>query len=159
MSYASLDAVDAAKRPRIAIEAVTPSVDGGRFPVKTIAGRAVTVEADIFADGHEVLRAEILWRGPKGGEWKRAPMAELVNDRWRGAFTPLEIGRQEFLIEAWWDDFGTFRRDLTKKRDAGVDVALEAEEGIEMLEAHSARAEPSLPARSPTPRSAPVRST
>ena len=142
MSYASIDAVDAAKRPRIAIEAVTPTVDGGRFPVKTIVGRPVEVEADIFADGHEVLRAEILWRGPRGGEWKRAPMAEIVNDRWTGAFTPDEIGRQEFLIEAWWDDFGTFRRDLTKKRDAGVDVSLETDEGIQMLEEHSAKAEP-----------------
>ena len=142
MSYASPDAVDAAKRPRIAIEAVTPSVDDGRFPVKTIAGRPVTVEADIFADGHEVLRAEVLWRGPKGGEWKRAPMTELVNDRWRGGFTPDEIGRQEFLVEAWWDDFGTFRRDLTKKRDAGVDVTLETEEGVQMLEEHSSKAEP-----------------
>ena len=142
MSYASPDAVDAAQRPRIAIEAVTPSVDDGRFPVKTIAGRPVTVEADIFADGHEVLRAEVLWRGPKGGEWKRAPMTELVNDRWRGGFTPDEIGRQEFLVEAWWDDFGTFRRDLTKKRDAGVDVTLETEEGVQMLEEHSSKAEP-----------------
>ena len=43
MSYASIDAVDAAKRPRIAIEAVTPTVDGGRFPVKTIAGRPIEV--------------------------------------------------------------------------------------------------------------------
>lgn len=144
MSYASIDAAEAAKSPRIAIEAVTPAVDGGRFPVKTIAGRPVTVEADIFADGHEVLRAEILWRGPKGGEWKRAPMTELVNDRWRGSFTPDEIGRQDFIIEAWWDDFGTFRRDLTKKRDAGVEVSLETEEGVLMLEEQSAKAEPAL---------------
>ena len=142
MSYASIDAVDAAKRPRIAIEAVTPTVDDGRFPVKTIVGRPVAVEADIFADGHEVLRAEILWRGPKGGDWKRATMTELANDRWTGAFTPDEIGRQEFLVEAWWDDFGTFRRDLAKKRDAGVEVSLETDEGIQMLEEYSAKADP-----------------
>jgi starch synthase (maltosyl-transferring) len=140
MPDASVDAAEAARRPRIAIEAVTPSVDGGRFPVKTIVGRVVTVEADIFADGHEVLRAEIVWRGPGDADWRREPMAELVNDRWRGAFTPRGIGLHHYAIEAWWDDFGTFRRDLTKKRDAGIDVALETDEGLQLLEEHAASA-------------------
>ncbi|RXF75322.1 alpha-1,4-glucan--maltose-1-phosphate maltosyltransferase [Hansschlegelia zhihuaiae] len=140
MPDASVDAAEAAGRPRIAIEAVTPSVDAGRFPVKTIIGRAVTVEADIFADGHEVLRAEILWRGPDDADWRREPMAELVNDRWRGAFTPTGIGPHSYAIEAWRDDFGTFRRDLTKKREAGIDVALETDEGLQLLEDHASAA-------------------
>jgi len=38
------------------IEAVSPSVDGGRFPVKRIAGEDCVVEADIFRDGHEVIK-------------------------------------------------------------------------------------------------------
>ena len=140
MSYASIDAAEAVNRPRIAIEAVTPSVDGGRFAVKTIVGREIVVEADIFADGHEVLRAEIVWRGPGETEWRREPMTELVNDRWRGTFAPTAIGRHDYAIEAWWDDFGTFRRDLTKKRDAGVDVALETDEGLQLLEEHASSA-------------------
>ena len=42
-------------RPRIVIEGVTPEIDGGRFPIKRIIGDKVAVEADIFADGHDVL--------------------------------------------------------------------------------------------------------
>jgi starch synthase (maltosyl-transferring) len=133
MPQASTEAVDAAKRPRIAIEAVTPTVDGGRFPVKTIVGRPVPVEADIFADGHEVLKADVLWRGPGEAEFRRSPMLFVSNDRWEGSFTPQTIGRHEIAIEAWWDEFGTFRRDLTKKREAGLDVALETDEGLEIL--------------------------
>jgi starch synthase (maltosyl-transferring) len=134
------DAVEAAARPRIAIEAVTPAIDGGRFAVKTIVSRTVAVEADVFADGHEVLRAEVLWRGPGDADWRRAPMTELANDRWRGSFTPETIGRHHYAVEAWWDDFGTFRRDLTKKRDAGQDVTLETDEGLALLEEHAAAA-------------------
>jgi starch synthase (maltosyl-transferring) len=141
MTDASVDAAEAAQSPRIAIEAVTPSVDNGRFPVKTVVGTAITVEADIFADGHEVLRAEVLWRGPDG-EWRREPMRELVNDRWRGAFTPERIGRHEYVVEAWWDDFATFRRDLTKKVEAGLDVTLETEEGLQILEHAATNAAP-----------------
>ncbi|GLK81496.1 alpha-1,4-glucan--maltose-1-phosphate maltosyltransferase [Methylopila turkensis] len=134
MTDAPLDAIEAARRPRIAIEAVSPTVDGGRFPVKTVIGRGIVVEADVFADGHEVLRAEVVWRPRGASDWRRAEMAELPNDRWRAAFTPDAIGRHEFAVEAWWDDFGTFRRDLTKKREAGLDVALETDEGLILLE-------------------------
>ncbi|GLK67374.1 alpha-1,4-glucan--maltose-1-phosphate maltosyltransferase [Hansschlegelia plantiphila] len=140
MLQASPDAADAATRPRIAIEAVTPTVDGGRFPVKTVVARSVTVEADVFADGHEVLRADVLWRGPNEQEFRREPMTFLLNDRWRAAFTPEQIGRHDLAIEAWWDEFGTFRRDLTKKREAGLDVALETDEGLHLLEEAAANA-------------------
>ncbi len=141
MLKASSEAAAATERPRIAIESITPTVDGGRFPVKTIVGRPLTIEADIFADGHEVLKAEVLWRREGSGDWSRATMHELVNDRWSASFTPGVIGAHEFAIEAWWDDFGTFRRDLTKKRDAGLDVKLETDEGLQMLEEHAAAAD------------------
>ena len=130
----SAGAVEAARRPRIAIEALSPTVDAGRFPVKTIVGRPLTVEADIFADGHDMLLADVLWRGPDDQEFRRAPMKLVANDRWRAVLTPEAIGRHEIVVEAWWDEFGTFRRDLTKKREVGLDVMLETEEGLILLE-------------------------
>ena len=44
-------------RRRVVIEAVSPEVDGGRFPAKRAIGETVTVEADVFADGHDALAA------------------------------------------------------------------------------------------------------
>ena len=41
-------------RSRVIIENVTPEVDGGTFAVKRVRCERVIVEADIFADGHEV---------------------------------------------------------------------------------------------------------
>ena len=52
----------AALRPPVVIERVTPQVSGGPFASKRIIGRPITVEADIFADGHDELAAELLWR-------------------------------------------------------------------------------------------------
>jgi starch synthase (maltosyl-transferring) len=140
MLKASVAAVEAANSPRIAIESVTPTVDGGRFPVKTVVSRPLVFEADIFADGHDVLKADVLWRGPDDREFRRAPMTYLSNDRWQAAIAPEAIGRHDVVIEAWWDEFGTFRRDLTKKREAGLDVALETDEGLDILEAAAAKA-------------------
>ncbi|TCR68274.1 alpha-1,4-glucan:maltose-1-phosphate maltosyltransferase [Bosea sp. BK604] len=119
---------------RIAIEGVMPTVDGGRFPVKGTVGNTVDVTADIFSDGHDVLAAELLWRGADEQEWSRTPMQYVVNDRWQARFPLLRVGKHQFAIEAWWSEFGTYRRDLMKKRDAGLDVALEVVEGKLILE-------------------------
>ncbi len=127
---------------RIAIEAVSPAVDGGRFPVKRGVGDLVEVSADIFSDGHEVLAAELLWRAADTKDWSRVPMTLVANDRWRAEFPLARTGRHVFAIEAWWSDFGTYRRDLVKKRDAGLDVALEITEGRLLLERFAQSAEP-----------------
>jgi starch synthase (maltosyl-transferring) len=42
---------------RAIVENVRPNVDGGRFPIKRTPGETVTVAADIFADGHDVIVA------------------------------------------------------------------------------------------------------
>jgi len=49
-------------RIRAVIERVTPIVDGGRFPIKRIVDDVVRVEADAFADGHDVVEARLLHR-------------------------------------------------------------------------------------------------
>ncbi|MEZ2409290.1 alpha-1,4-glucan--maltose-1-phosphate maltosyltransferase [Bosea sp. RCC_152_1] len=119
---------------RIAIENVSPVVDNGRFPVKRVAGDQVTVSADIFGDGHDVIEVELLWRPSQDSEWSRKTMQHLSNDRWQATFPILETGRHVFAIEAWWSEFGTFRRDFAKKREAGLDLTLEIQEGRLLLE-------------------------
>ena len=126
-------AVEAAAAPRIVIDAVAPAVDHGRFAVKRLAGDAVTVSTDIFADGHDVLSAALLWRAADESDWQREPMRPTVNDRWEASFTPVRVGRHSFTIEAWWDEWRTLRRDLVRKREAGQDVAAEIEEGLQLL--------------------------
>jgi starch synthase (maltosyl-transferring) len=48
-------------RARIVIEGVKPEIDGGRFPTKRVIGEKVVVEADIFADGHDMITAILLY--------------------------------------------------------------------------------------------------
>ncbi len=103
---------------RVVIEGVSPEIDGGRFPAKSIIGDEVTVEADIFADGHDVISAYLLYRRANEATWTETPMQFLVNDRWQGSFTASEPGSYLYTITAWVDQFKTWRQDLKKRVEA-----------------------------------------
>lgn len=119
--------------PRFHIEGLFPCVDGGRYAVKRIAGEFVDVWADIFRDGHDVLAAALMWRRDGEPDWHREPMQLHSNDRWHGRFVPPEPGYYLFAVEAWTDQYGTWRKEFTLKRTAGQDVTLEAREGYDLL--------------------------
>jgi starch synthase (maltosyl-transferring) len=126
--------------PRIVIDNISPTVDGGRFPAKRVIGEPVAVEADVFTDGHELLNVEMVWRAADETDWRRVPMQDLGNDRWQAVMVPDRIGRYEFTIQAWWDKYGTFCRNLEAKRKAGADISVEIAEGRELVEGAKARA-------------------
>jgi starch synthase (maltosyl-transferring) len=119
--------------PRFCIEDIYPCVDCGRYPVKRIAGETVDVWADIFREGHDAIATALLWRPDGAADWQRVPMQLHNNDRWHGRFTPPEPGLYLFAIEAWTDQFATWRKEFRLKQEAGQDVALEAREGYELL--------------------------
>jgi starch synthase (maltosyl-transferring) len=115
------------------IEDVYPSVDGGRFPVKRIAGERVEVWADILRDGDGVIGAALTWRRELDRDWKREPMTLHSDDRWFGSFVPPEPGAYVYAIEVWTDEFATWRRGLELRQRSGADVTLDAIEGAGLL--------------------------
>jgi starch synthase (maltosyl-transferring) len=123
---------------RVVIQYPTPSVDGGRFPVKRCVGDSVVVEADAFRDGHDILRAVVRHRGPGQSGWQESEMqridAHLGGVRWGGAFDVDRSGRWEYTVEAWTDVFGTWRDELERKLAADQhDLAGEMSEGTILL--------------------------
>ncbi len=119
--------------PRLAIEAITPKVDDGQFPVRRIIGETVVVEADIIGDGHHKLAAELKWRVAEGASWQRVPMTLVANDRWRAEFPLVRLGRHFFAVAAWQDEFASFVDEIKKKSNAGISIRLEIEEGLRLV--------------------------
>ena len=140
---------------RVVIERVRPQVDGGRFAIKRTPGETVEVQADVLADGHDVVIAMLRDRPVDGPErtrrrasdnrpaWRETPMSLVASgtDRWSAAFTVGRIGKHEYAIEAWVDQFASWRRDLRVKAAAGQDVPLEIIEGSVLVRAAAARAD------------------
>jgi starch synthase (maltosyl-transferring) len=131
----------AGARRRVAIEALSPEIDAGRFPAKRSVGEAVVVEADVFADGHDALACVLRYRHQSSSEWTESPMTPLVNDRWRGRFAVTKLGRYVYTVEGWIDPFKTWSRQLAKRVEAGQDVKLDLEIGARLVEAAAGRAQ------------------
>ena len=126
-------------RVRAVIERITPSVDDGRFAAKRVVGDTVVVEADCFTDGHDTLACLLLWRRAGEPAWHEAPMAPLVNDRWRGSFVAESVGRYEYTVSAWVDHFLSWRHDFARRID-GDDLRVAAQVGAGLIDAAAERA-------------------
>lgn len=125
--------------PRILIEAVSPEINAGRYPAKRAVGETFEVQADIFMDGHDMLRASLAIRMPGEKKWREYPMTHLGNDRWTAAAALDAEGLWHYTIRAWPDLYGSWARDTRKKRDAGQTIHLELTEGGHLIEAAFAR--------------------
>jgi len=121
------------RNTRVVIDGVKPEIDSGRFPAKRTIGEEVVVEADIFADGYDVLSAVLLHRKDGDSEWIETPMEPLVNDRSRGSFRVSELGTYRYTIVAWVDQFKSWRRDLSKKVEAGQQVEVDLLAGAQLI--------------------------
>ena len=127
--------------PRVAIESVEPSVDGGRFQVRARAGADLIIGADVFCDGHDMLAVLVQWRALDDVSWREAPMTLTLNDRYQGAIKLERQGRYEYQVVAFVDRFGSWLKDTGKKRAAALDLSLEVMEGCLLVEAFAGKSD------------------
>jgi hypothetical protein len=128
-------------RKRVVIDTVRPQVDEGRFAIKRSLGETVGVRADVFADGHDRIRVELLYRGPDQESWTVQPMTHRVNDEWVAGFAVTQLGDYLYTVRGWVDPFATWQANLARRAETNQDVAVELRSGIEMLRALAKRAD------------------
>ncbi|MFL6060552.1 MAG: alpha-1,4-glucan--maltose-1-phosphate maltosyltransferase [Marmoricola sp.] len=121
---------------RIPVMDVTPVVEHGRYPAKSVVGEKFEVTALVFREGHDQLGADVVLTDPAGvrrDPVRMLPMETGV-DR-RGACVVADtVGAWTFAIESWSDPLATWSHDAGIKIRAGVDVELMFAEGAELLE-------------------------
>jgi starch synthase (maltosyl-transferring) len=127
-------------RNRVVIQNVEPELECGRFPIKRIVDDTVSVQADVFGDGHDEVRARLLWKQEGNSDWQSADMRPLGNDRWQGEFPVGQVGRCCYTIVGEVDHFGTWRSDLKKRIAAQQDLKVPFATGAILLEQAQARA-------------------
>jgi starch synthase (maltosyl-transferring) len=118
-------------RRRAVIDAVLPVVDGGRFPIKCIAGESISVEAHCFTDGHDKLRTVLIWQPVDAANVYEVEMTAQVNDVWTAEFTPPAPGRYRYTVSAWVDHFESWRGELERRNEeSDIRIALQVGAGL-----------------------------
>ncbi len=123
----------------IQIEDIQPSLDGDRYAVKREVGDHFDLSADIFREGHDQIRVAVQYRTWYETSWRETPMVHHGNDLWKGSFVADENTRYRYRVVAWPDRFGSWRDEVRKKADAGLDVTSELLEGRHYLQSIAAR--------------------
>jgi len=126
---------------RAVIEHVTPEIDAGRFPIKATPGEIISVEADIFADGHDKLATRLLYKHSDDAEWSEVPMVFSVNDRWLASFPVERQGHYLYTIEAWVDHLASWHHEIQLKINDGQHITSELLVGAHHAEGMAGRAE------------------
>jgi starch synthase (maltosyl-transferring) len=120
-------------RKRVVIDGVAPEIDCGAFPIKRVIGDRVSVEANIFTDGHDAISAELLYRHDSAPGWSSVTMEPRGNDRWQAHFLVEKLGGYHYTITAWIDRFQTWRRDFAKRLAASQQTAFDLTEGAGLI--------------------------
>jgi len=107
-------------RAHVVVEAVAPTVDGGRFPAKATVGVPLEVSADVYSHGHESVRAHLRHRREGKRVWTTAPMTPSGNDRYVATLVPDEPGLLAVEVLGEVDGLSSWRHDAARRVAAGV---------------------------------------
>jgi starch synthase (maltosyl-transferring) len=100
-------------------------VSCGQYSARAVVGEVIPISATVFREGHGLVGANVVWRGPgkQAGSRSAAPGRMVPGapgtDRWHSTVTATEPGRWSFFIEAWSDPFATWRHNVELKVEAG----------------------------------------
>ena len=114
---------------------VSPVVDGGDRPTRSVVGEEFEIGATVFREGHDAVNATLVVTDPRGTA--RAVPMRLINpglDRWTATVGAVATGTWTFRVEGWSDPYATWVHDATIKIEAGVDTELMLAEGALLLD-------------------------
>ncbi|MEQ8767289.1 MAG: DUF3416 domain-containing protein [Planctomycetota bacterium] len=126
-------------RTRPVIGAITPEVDGGRYPAKRTVGEELEVQVVAFVDGHDTLDTRLLHRRASESDWTETRMVPIGNDLWRATFPLEELGEYRYTAVSRVDPLATWGSALRKKVEAHVDFRAELLQGALFFEHAAAR--------------------
>src|SRR5882762_3485604 len=124
---------------RIPIEDITPAVAGGRYPARAVAGEYVPIAATVYREGHDLVGANVVWKGPDGRRRRfvRMEPGPAWTSRWYAEVVPDTPGRWTFAIEAWSDPYATWRHNVEVKIEAGqgaIELANDLADGVSLMQ-------------------------
>ena len=120
---------------RVVIDYVSPTLNCGEFPIKRVVNEVVNVDANIFADGHDIIAASVLFKHENENDWNELRMNSRHNDEWYASFTVEKQGFYNYKIEGWVDHALNWQHGIIRKIEDHQFVNSELLEGIGFIKA------------------------
>ncbi len=120
--------------PRIPILGLSPQVDEGHWPATAFSGEVVPFRATAFREGHDRIGVDLLLLDPSGvqTEHRMHPIAPGT-DRWEAEVQLEAEGLWRYRVQAYADEYATWRHNAEVKVPAGIDVELMLTMGHDLL--------------------------
>jgi len=123
------------KQTRIVIHQVRPQLDGGLYPIKRVVGQKVSLQADVFSDGHDVIASSVLYKHESEKKWTEVRMQPTHNDEWQAEFTVTQQGNYNYYVEGWVDYALNWQHGIERKIQDNQRVTSELLEGATYITA------------------------
>ena len=123
---------------RVVIASVSPTVDGGQWPIKRAVGEQVTVRAGVIVDSHEALSVELVYRHEDDDTEHVVRMQPLKNDEYSGSFDVSTVGHYHYRVRAWINRFATWQDQFRRRVEGGEsqdEIESELTAGVSLLKA------------------------
>ena len=120
---------------RIVIENVSPQIDCGAYFIKRIVGQTVTVTADVFSDGHDIIECCVKFKHESDKKWQEARMVSKYDDQWTADFKVEKQGHYSYYVEGWVDYALNWQHGTERKIQDNQYVKSELLEGAEYVNA------------------------
>lgn len=117
----------------VVIDRVVPMIEGGRFAVKRYLDEEVKVTAHLLVHGHDLPKGRMHVRHQSEAESTTYQLKAEYNDEWSATFKPTKLGNYICTVEAAMDRFGTWKSDVQKKRNAGQNITIDLQIGVQIL--------------------------
>ncbi|WP_407929754.1 alpha-1,4-glucan--maltose-1-phosphate maltosyltransferase [Leifsonia xyli] len=120
--------------PRIPILGLRPQVDEGHWAATAFSGEVVPFSATAFREGQDRIGVDLLLLDP-GGEQTEHRMHAVApgTDRWEAEVPLRQEGLWHYCVQAYADEYATWRHNAEVKIPAGVDVELMLRTGHDLL--------------------------
>ncbi|MFK3670904.1 alpha-1,4-glucan--maltose-1-phosphate maltosyltransferase [Leifsonia aquatica] len=119
---------------RIPILGLSPQVDEGHWPATAFRGEVVPFRATSFREGHDRIGVDLLLLDPAGVQTEHH--MHPINpgtDRWEVEVQLETEGLWRYRVQAYADDYATWKHNAEVKVPAGIDVELMLTTGRELL--------------------------
>ncbi|WP_426623791.1 alpha-1,4-glucan--maltose-1-phosphate maltosyltransferase [Leifsonia sp. McL0607] len=111
--------------PRIPILDLSPQVDEGHWAASAFSGEVVPFRATAFREGHDRIGVDLLLLNPSGTQTEHHMRAIAPGtDRWEVEVQLEQEGLWRYRVQAYADEYATWRHNAEVKVPAAIDVEL-----------------------------------